>query len=154
MADQYTVGEHTAAYCPACQERCDQTILSMAGPRIATMTCTLCGSLSSCAPPAVARKARAPRATKGAAILPAVTARWEAAMATATGTAQRYTRTAHYCLGDCVLHEQFGPGVVLKLAAQKCLVLFQDQERLMASANSGDRVSWPLSSHVTSARRP
>jgi hypothetical protein len=37
--------------------------------------------------------------------------------------------------GDILLHEQFGKGVVLKVAAKKCLVLFQDQERLMASAN-------------------
>jgi hypothetical protein len=44
----------------------------------------------------------------------------------------------------CLLHEQFGKGIVLKLAPQKCLVLFQDQERLMASANASEFVEWPL----------
>jgi hypothetical protein len=43
--------------------------------------------------------------------------------------------TATYRIGDVVLHEQFGKGIVLKLASQQCTVLFQDQERLMASAN-------------------
>ena len=34
-----------------------------------------------------------------------------------------------------VLHEQFGKGVVVKLSTRKCTALFQDKERLMASAN-------------------
>jgi hypothetical protein len=52
--------------------------------------------------------------------------------------------TATYRIGDIVLHAQFGKGIVLKLAPQKCLVLFQDQERLMASANASECVEWPL----------
>jgi hypothetical protein len=42
---------------------------------------------------------------------------------------------ATYRIGDIVLHEQFGKGVVLKLLTRKCTMLFQDKERLMASAN-------------------
>jgi hypothetical protein len=42
---------------------------------------------------------------------------------------------ATYRIGDIVLHEQFGKGVVLKLSTNKCYVLFRDKERLMASAN-------------------
>ena len=72
-------------------------------------------------------------------------------MAAATGQEHQYTMTAQYRIGDIVLHEQFGKGVVLKLAPQKCLVLFQDQERLMASANGGAGVAWPL---VRTLRRP
>jgi hypothetical protein len=56
-------------------------------------------------------------------------------MAAATGKEHMYTMTATYRVGDILLHEQFGKGVVLKLAPKKCLVLFQDQERLMVSAN-------------------
>jgi len=56
-------------------------------------------------------------------------------MAAASGEEQVYTMAATYCVGDIVLHEQFGKGVVLKLSTKKCTVLFQDKERLMASAN-------------------
>jgi hypothetical protein len=40
-----------------------------------------------------------------------------------------------YRVGDIVDHDRFGKGVVLKLLVNKCEVLFQDQERLMASGN-------------------
>jgi hypothetical protein len=42
---------------------------------------------------------------------------------------------ATYRIGDIVLHAHFGKGVVLRLSTRKCTVLFQDKERLMASAN-------------------
>jgi hypothetical protein len=75
-------------------------------------------------------------------------------MAAATGTEHRYTTTATYHIGDIVLHEQFGKGVVLQLATKKCTVLFEDQERLMASANGDECVYWPLSVNKRPARRP
>jgi len=56
-------------------------------------------------------------------------------MAAASGEEHVYTMVATYRIGDIVLHEQFGKGVVLKLATNKCYVLFKDKERLMASAN-------------------
>ena len=40
-----------------------------------------------------------------------------------------------YRVGDIVNHDTFGKGVVQKLYTNKCDVLFQDKERLMASAN-------------------
>jgi len=46
-----------------------------------------------------------------------------------------YSVAATYRIGDILLHEQFGKGVVLKLSTRKCTVLFKDKERLMASAN-------------------
>jgi hypothetical protein len=64
-----------------------------------------------------------------------VTPRWEAQMAVATGAEHQYRTTAAYNVGDILLHAQFGKGVVLKLLSKKCSVLFQDKERLMASAN-------------------
>jgi hypothetical protein len=145
MRETYRVGDHTATYCTQCQARRDQTIVAMDGARIATVTCTTCGSLATCTPPAAAPKARASRAKQGADVPAAVAPRWEATMAAATGKEYHYIRTATYGIGDIVLHAQFGKGVVLKLAAKKCTVLFQDQERLLASGNGDDCVSWPLS---------
>jgi hypothetical protein len=89
-------------------------------------------------------KARAPRAKKGAGVQPSVAPFWEAKMAAAKGPEHRYTLTATYRIGDILLHEQFGKGVVLKLSTKKCRVLFQDQERLLASANCDEVVEWPL----------
>jgi hypothetical protein len=40
-----------------------------------------------------------------------------------------------YRIGDVVLHNTFGKGVVRKTYLNKCDMLFKDKERLMASAN-------------------
>jgi hypothetical protein len=119
--------------------------------QIATVRCTTCGTDSHFTPDAVppaaqtsrvkkatrspAPKARTSRAKKSANGLPSGAPLWEAKIAAATGKEHRYTRQAIYRIGDIVLHEQFGKGIVLKLATKKCYVLFQDKERLMASAN-------------------
>jgi hypothetical protein len=126
----------------------------MDGERVATVTCTTCGGTATFTPPPAARKARSPRAKKGADVPPSVAPLWEAKMAAATGKEHRYITTATYHIGDIVLHEQFGKGVVLKLATKKCTVLFEDKERLMASANCDEFVYWPLSVNKRPARRP
>ena len=82
-----------------------------------------------------APKTRPLRMHQGDSAQPAAAARWEAKLAAARGPEQVYSMTATYRIGDIVLHEQFGKGVVLKLSTRKCTVLFQDKERLMASAN-------------------
>jgi len=82
-----------------------------------------------------APKARASRPKKGAGTPPSAAALWEARIAVASGEEHVYTMAATYRIGDIVLHEQFGKGVVLKLSTNKCYVLFRDKERLMASAN-------------------
>jgi hypothetical protein len=82
-----------------------------------------------------APKARSSRAHKGDGVQPAATIRWEASLAAAQGPEQVYSVAATYRIGDILLHEQFGKGVVLKLSTRKCTVLFKDKERLMASAN-------------------
>jgi hypothetical protein len=154
MPEKYAVGDRTATYCPPCQLPRDHTIVAMDGARIVTVTCTTCGGTATFTPPPAAPTARSRRAKKGAGVPPSVGPLWEAKMAAATGTEHRYTTTATYHIGDIVLHEQFGKGVVLQLATKKCTVLFEDQERLMASANGDECVSWPLSVNKRPARRP
>jgi hypothetical protein len=108
----------------------------MDGERVATVTCSTCGSTSTFTPPAATSKARSSRAKKKAAsVQPSVAPLWNAKIGAATGKEYHYTTTAAYSIGDILLHEQFGKGVVLKLLTKKCYVLFQDKERLMASAN-------------------
>jgi hypothetical protein len=137
------IREHTATYCPQCQVRRDQTIVPMDGARIATVTCTTCGRLATFTPPAAAPKARSSRARQGADVPPSVAPRWETKMAAATGKEHRYTMTATYGIGNILLHAQFGKGVVVQLATKKCPVLFQDKERLLASANEARGHSRP-----------
>jgi hypothetical protein len=154
MPEKYAVGDRTETYCTQCQLHRDHKIVAMDGERIATVTCTTCGGTATFTPPPAAPKARSSRAKKGAGVPPSVGPRWEAKMAAATGKEHRYTITATYHIGDIVLHEQFGKGVVLKLATKKCTVLFEDKERLMASANGDECVYWPLSVNKRRAGRP
>jgi hypothetical protein len=72
---------------------------------------------------------------KAASAQPSIAPLWEAKIGAARGKEYRYTTTEAYSIGDILLHEQFGKGVVLKLSTKKCYVLFKDKERLMASAN-------------------
>jgi hypothetical protein len=154
MPEKSAVGDHTATYCTQCQLHRDHTVVAIDGEQITMVACTTCGSMSTFAPPPAAPKARSSRAKKGAGVPPSVTPLWEAKIAAATGKEHRYTTTATYRIGDILLHEQFGKGVVLKLATKKCTVLFKDKERVMASANFGECVCWPLSVNRAPATRP
>lgn len=152
MTKRYAVGDHLTAPCATCQMACKQTIIALESPQTVTGTCDTCGHESSITL-AAAPKARVARAKNTARLLQSAASRWEAKMAGATGEEQQYTMTAQYHLGDIVLHEQFGKGVVVKLATQKCLVLFQDQERMMVSANVGEAYRpFPGSREATSRR--
>lgn len=135
MPDTYAIGDHTTTHCAQCQLRQDHIIVAMDGAKITMVTCTTCENVVPFTPASAPPKARASRVKKGLSAARSVGPLWEAKMAVATSTAHPYTRTATYRIGDIVLHEQFGKGIVLKLAAQKCYVLFQDKERLMASGN-------------------
>ena len=135
MAEKDVAGENIASYCPKCKLSLSHAIVARDGERIAQVTCNTCGSMHPFKHPSDAPKARSSRAKKEAGTQPSVAARWEARIAAAKGQEHVYTTATKYCLGDIVLHEQFGKGVVLKLSTNKCNVLFQDKERLMASTN-------------------
>ena len=135
MPDLYTAGATLVSYCPKCKVSLVHAIVVMDGERTAQVTCTTCGSTHPFKHPANAPKARTSRAKKATGTPPSVTASWEARMAAASGEEHVYTMAATYRIGDIVLHEQFGKGVVLKLSTRKCTMLFKDKERLMASAN-------------------
>lgn len=136
MAAKDATGENIASYCPKCKLSLDHIIVVRDGERSAQVTCGTCGSMHPFKRPDDAPKARSSRVKKGERTQPSVAARWEASIAASTGKEPHvYTTVAKYRIGDIVLHEQFGKGVVLKLSTNKCNVLFQDKERLMASAN-------------------
>ena len=135
MVEKHSAGQNIASYCTKRKLGLDHTIVAMDGEVIAKVRCSTCGSRHKFRDPAEALKVRVPRAKKGAG--PEATAEiiWDSALATAKGKEHTYSMTSKYRVGDIVMHDRFGKGVVLKLYTNKCDMLFKDRERLMASAN-------------------
>jgi hypothetical protein len=133
MRETCAIGNHTTTYCTPCRLRREHTVVVIDGAGVTTVTCATCGSRVTCPPAGTPRNAQASRAKKGVKVPPSVAPLWEGKMAAAAGTERQYTISTTYRVDDILLHEQFGKGVVVKLATKKCDVLFQDKERLMAS---------------------
>jgi hypothetical protein len=133
MQEKYSAGDNIASWCTKCKINLDHTIVAMDGEQVIKVKCRTCGSSHKFRNPADPPKVRTPRvkAADGA----AAGSKWEAALAEARGKSHPYTMDGKYRVGDCVIHDRFGKGVVLKLYSNKCDVLFQDRERLMASGN-------------------
>lgn len=91
MLEKYAVGDRMTTQCPQCQLPRDPTIVALDGERVATVTCTTCGSLGTFTPPPAPPKARSSRAKKRVDVPPSVAPLWEAKMAAATGKEHRYT---------------------------------------------------------------
>ncbi len=135
MLEKSSTGQNIVSYCGKCKLNLDHTIMSMDGGTMGKVRCKSCGSSHKFRDPAEAQKVRKPRAKKG--IGEAATAEivWEAGLAKAKGKEREYTMAAKYRVGEIVNHHTFGKGVVVKLYANKCDMLFKDRERLMASTN-------------------
>ncbi len=132
MLEQDAAGGNTVSYCTKCKLSLDHTIVAMVGETIAKVRCKTCGGTHKFRKAPVARKIRSPKADDA---LQQAAARWEAGIALAKGKEHAYSMAAKYRVGSVIIHDRFGKGVVLKLYSNKCDVLFQDKERLMASAN-------------------
>jgi len=109
------------------------------GNFIIKVRCNICGSVHKFRNPVEPRKARKPRGKKEAEALATSAIIWEAGLAGAKGKERDYNMAAKYRVGDIVNHHLFGKGIVMKLYANKCDMLFKDRERLMASANEYKR---------------
>ncbi len=133
--EQLSAGKNIESYCTKCKLNLDHIIIAMDGETIAKVKCKTCGSNHKFRKPAEPQKARKPRAKKGVDAAATAAILWETSIAEATGKECEYTMTAKYRVGDIVNHQVFGKGIVLKLYANKCEMLFKDRERLMASAN-------------------
>jgi DNA-directed RNA polymerase subunit M/transcription elongation factor TFIIS len=139
MQEKNSAGKNIESYCTKCNLNLDHTIIAMAGETIAKVKCKTCGSAHKFRDPAIPQKVRKPRIKKGSAEATAEII-WEAGIADAKGKERDYSMAMKYRIGDVVNHSTFGKGIVLKLYANKCDMLFKDRERLMASANEYKRV--------------
>jgi hypothetical protein len=135
MQEKSLAGDNIASWCTKCRLNLDHTIVAMDGELVVKVKCRTCGSTHKFRNPADAPKPRTSKAKAADSANAASGSRWEAALAGARGKSHTYTMDGKYRVGDCVIHDRFGKGVVLKLYANKCDVLFQDRERLMASGN-------------------
>jgi hypothetical protein len=133
MLEKYVAGENIVSQCTKCKGSRDHTIVAMDGEVIAKVKCRTCSSTHKFRNPAEVKKPRAPRKKAGAQDTVAVL--WQTCTSQSKGKELMYNMAGRYRVGDILLHDKFGKGVVRKLAMNKCHVLFEDKERLMASAN-------------------
>ncbi len=134
MPEQHAAGDNIASYCTKCKLNLDHAIVAMVGETIAKVKCKTCGSVHKYKDPSSPTTART-RTKKESAGTTAKTTNWDAAIAEAKGKEVAYNMAAKFQVGDIVNHDKFGKGVVMKIYPNKCDVLFQDRERLMATGN-------------------
>ena len=135
MVEKNSAGQNIDSYCGKCKVSLDHTIMTMAGEEVAKVRCKSCGSMHKFKSPLDAQKVRKSRAKKDGGEEATTEIVWEAGLAAAKGKERDYSMTSKYRIGDIVNHRAFGKGVVVKLYANKCDMLFKDRERLMASTN-------------------
>jgi hypothetical protein len=133
MLEKLSAGENIASYCTKCKLILDHAIVAMDGETIAKVKCKTCGSVHKYRTAADVKTPRAPKKKEDAAKTAEVL--WEACIAEAKGKECAYNMAGKFRVGDIVVHNLFGRGVVRKIYMNKCDVLFKDKERLMASAN-------------------
>ncbi len=135
MVEKNSAGYNIDSYCGKCKVNRDHTIMTMDGETIAKVRCKMCGSMHKFRSPLDAQKVRKPRAKKGAGEAATAEIIWTAGLAEAKGKERDYSMASKYRIGDIVNHQTFGKGIVMKLHAHKCEMLFKDRQRLMASTN-------------------
>ncbi len=135
MPEKHSIGQNIDSYCGRCKKAFDHTIMAMDGETIVKVRCKSCGGSHKFRSPLDAQKVRKPRTKKGGAEKATAELVWAAGIEEAKGAERDYSMAAKYRVGDIVNHKTFGKGVVVKLYANKCDMLFKDRERLMASTN-------------------
>ena len=133
MLETIKAGENIASYCTKCKLNLDHAIVAVTGETIVKVKCKTCGSVHKFKDPADVKKPRTVK-KKVDAVKTAETL-WETSLSETKGKERVYDMSGKYRVGDIVLHNTFGKGIVRKLYLNKCDMLFKDKERLMASAN-------------------
>ncbi len=132
MGGIVATGGSVVSHCSKCKLGLAHEVLSMVGSTVMKVKCKACGSTHKFRDPTSVKK---PRVTRRKVANMPPTVLWHAYMAQARGKELLYNITGHYRVGDILVHDKFGKGVVRKLSMNKCHVIFQDKERLMASSN-------------------
>ena len=137
MSKKLSAGEYISSYCTKCRLDLGHTIIVMDGEKILRVKCKTCGSEHRHKDKTVKKiiKTGKSPSVKKSAPARSVQRRWDEAMAKATGEEVPYNMKAAFKVGDILLHDIFGKGGVLELNPKKITIIFQDKERVLASAN-------------------
>jgi len=133
MLEKNAAGDNVASYCTKCKLGLDHVVVAMTGDVIAKVKCKTCGSTHKFRDPADVKKPRVAKKKEDSGRTAETL--WETCLSEARGKERVYDMYGKYRVGDVVLHNTFGKGVVRKLYSNKCDMIFKDRERLMASTN-------------------
>jgi len=133
MLEKCSAGDTIVSYCTKCKLGLHHTVIVTLGEAVVKVKCKTCGSTHKFRDPADVKKPRSSKKKED--MVKTAETLWEACLAEAKGKERAYDMTGRYRVGDVVLHNVFGKGVVRKTYLNKCDMLFKDKERLMASAN-------------------
>ncbi len=133
MLEKQSAGDSITSYCTKCKLGLEHVIVALEGEEIVKVKCKTCGSAHKFRDPANVKRPRATRKKED--VAKATETLWESCLASAKGRERMYDIGGKYRVGDVVLHNTFGKGIVRKIYLNKCDVLFKDKERLMASSN-------------------
>ncbi|HET7318234.1 MAG TPA: hypothetical protein VFK23_03755 [Nitrospirota bacterium] len=133
MLEKRSAGDAIVSYCTKCKMGLDHVVVAMEGETVVKVKCRTCGSAHKFRDPADVKKPRAAKKKEDA--QKAAETLWENCLSSSRGKERTYDMGCKFRIGDVVLHNTFGKGVVRKIYSNKCDVLFKDKERLMASAN-------------------
>ncbi|MDT8318264.1 MAG: hypothetical protein RQ824_09805 [bacterium] len=137
MSKKLSAGEYVASYCTKCKMDLGHTVIVMDGEKVLRVKCKTCGSEHKHKDNTIKRAAakRKTSSVKKAAPAKSVERRWDEAIAKAKGEETPYSMKRAFELGDVVVHDIFGKGVVLELSPKKMTIIFKDKERVLVSAN-------------------
>ena len=135
MLEKNSTGQNIESYCTKCKENRGHTIMEMNAEAVGKVRCKSCGSSHKYRNPLITHKVRKTRVKKVNGEAATAEIVWEAGISEAKGKERDYSMALKYRVGDIVNHQTFGKGIVTKLYANKCDMLFKDRERLMASTN-------------------
>ncbi len=137
MSNELSAGEYLASYCTKCKLDLGHTILVMDGEKVLRVKCNTCGSehIHRDKTKKKTTKARKSPSVKRATPAKSVERRWDEAIAKATGKEIPYNMKAAFKVGNIVLHDIFGKGVVLEVNPKKMTIIFKDKERVLVAAN-------------------
>ena len=137
MSNELSAGEYVSSYCTKCKLDLGHTIIVMDGEKVLRVKCNTCGSehIHRDKTKKKTTKARKTSSVKRATPAKSVERRWDEAIAKATGEEIPYNMKAAFKIGNIVLHDIFGKGVVLELNPKKMTIIFKDKERVLVAAN-------------------
>ncbi|MDH3975120.1 MAG: hypothetical protein OEV42_12640 [Deltaproteobacteria bacterium] len=139
MSRKPTTGGYISAYCTRCCLDLGHTIMVMKGDKALRVKCRTCGSehiyrdKTKKSPPAKRTGPRTKAKKTGPSKNPERT--WESAIEKAAGPDIPYSPGKSFAVGDILVHEKFGRGVVQTALPKKITILFKDKARLLLSSN-------------------